>query len=57
MIVMKFGGSSLRDPESLQHIASIILKSSFSRRIVVLSAVQGITDRLINATDAALQNE
>lgn len=57
MIVMKFGGSSLSDPESLQHIASIILKSSFSRRIVVLSAVQGITDRLINATDAALENE
>lgn len=57
MIVMKFGGSSLSDPESLKHIASIILKSSFSRRIVVLSAVQGITDRLISATDTALHDE
>ena len=57
MIVMKFGGSSLRDPESLQHLARIIQKSGFSRRVVALSAVQGITDRLILATNDALENE
>jgi len=37
--VMKFGGSSLKDPSSLMEIADIILKNSFSMRVVVLSAV------------------
>ena len=57
MIVMKFGGSSLKDPESLKHIAEIIKANSFSRRVVVLSAVGGITDRLIQAIDHALHDE
>jgi aspartate kinase len=55
--VMKFGGSSLKDPKSLLEIADIIKKNSFSWRVVVLSAVSGVTNRLISATDAALENE
>lgn len=55
--VMKFGGSSLKDPASLMEIADIIRKNSFSQRVVVLSAVQGVTNRLIEATDRALENE
>jgi bifunctional aspartokinase / homoserine dehydrogenase 1 len=55
--VMKFGGSSLKDPGSLLEIAAIIRNNSFSRRVVVLSAVQGVTNRLIEATDKALENE
>jgi len=54
---MKFGGSSLKDPESLKHIAEIIKTNSFSRRVVVLSAIGGITNRLIEAVDQALNNE
>jgi aspartate kinase len=57
LIVMKFGGSSLKDPESLRHIAEIIKANSFSRRVVVLSAIGGITDKLIEATDNALHDE
>ena len=57
MIVMKFGGSSLKDPESLRHIAEIIKSNSFSRRVVVLSAIGGITDKLIEATENALHDE
>lgn len=57
MIVMKFGGASLKDPESLKRIAEIIKANSFSRRLVVLSAIGGITDRLIQATDQALNDE
>jgi bifunctional aspartokinase / homoserine dehydrogenase 1 len=55
--VMKFGGSSLRDPKSLMEIADIIKKNSFSWRVVVLSAVSGVTNQLISATDRALENE
>jgi aspartate kinase len=55
--VMKFGGSSLKDPKSLLEIADIIKKNSFSWRIAVLSAVSGVTNRLILATDGALENE
>jgi len=55
--VMKFGGSSLKDPKSLMEIAEIIKKNSFSWRIAVLSAVSGVTNRLISATNGALENE
>jgi bifunctional aspartokinase / homoserine dehydrogenase 1 len=55
--VMKFGGSSLRDAKSLMEIADIIRKNSFSWRVVVLSAVSGVTNQLISATDRALESE
>lgn len=54
---MKFGGSSLKDPKSLLHIAGIIRKFSFSRRIVVLSAIGGVTDKLIGGIHLALEDE
>lgn len=57
MVVMKFGGSSLTDGSSLKRIAEIIRGNSFSRRVVVLSAVGGVTDTLIRAMDTALQDE
>jgi aspartate kinase len=55
--VMKFGGSSLKDPKSLMEIADIIKANSFSWRVVVLSAVSDVTNQLIVATDQALENE
>jgi aspartokinase/homoserine dehydrogenase 1 len=57
MVVMKFGGASLRDCESLTHIAEIIREHSFSRRAVVLSAVGGVTDCLLQSIEEALKNE
>ncbi|MFC1502391.1 aspartate kinase [bacterium] len=54
---MKFGGASLKDCESLMHIAEIIKENSFSRRIVVLSAVGGVTDRLLQSIQEALTDE
>jgi len=54
---MKFGGSSLKDPDSLHHIAEIIKENSFSRRAVVLSAVGGITDLLVQAIHNALEKD
>ena len=57
MVIMKFGGSSLTTPEALGQIADIILANRFSRKVVVLSAVGGVTDILVRAIDAALQGE
>lgn len=47
MKVMKFGGSSLKDGQSMLNVGEIIAADE-SPRVVVVSAVQGITDRLID---------
>ncbi len=57
MVVMKFGGSSLRDVESVKRTADIIKRNRFSRRIVVLSAFYGVTDMLVGSINKALEDE
>lgn len=47
MKVLKFGGSSLKDAESMINVGRIIAADS-SPKVVVVSAVYGITDRLIS---------
>lgn len=47
IVVMKFGGSSVADADRIRHVASIV--ADYSRVIpvvVVVSAMQGVTDRL-----------
>ncbi len=51
-IVIKFGGSSLQDPAALVHVQAII-KSINPRPVVVLSAMGGITDSLLDGIKAA----
>ncbi|MDR2816587.1 MAG: bifunctional aspartate kinase/homoserine dehydrogenase I [Proteiniphilum sp.] len=53
MKVMKFGGTSVGDPESLQRVRKIIEKEK-EPVIVVVSALGGVTDRLLLAADFAL---
>ena len=55
MKVMKFGGTSVGSPESLQLVKKIIEKET-DPVIVVVSALDGITDRLLLAADFALNN-
>ena len=55
MKVMKFGGTSVGNPESLQLVKKII-ESQKEPVIVVVSALDGITDRLLLAADFALNN-
>ncbi|MFO7889825.1 MAG: aspartate kinase [bacterium] len=57
MIVMKFGSSSLKDTKSVQQVAAIIKSYGFAQRIVVLSAVNTVTDLLISGINRALKNE
>src|SRR5690554_2679191 len=55
MKVMKFGGSSVGSPESLKKVRSII-ESEKEPVIAVISALGGVTDRLLLAADFALHN-
>ena len=57
MIVMKIGGSSLKDEASLNQVIDIIAHHDSPKRIVVLSAVYGVTNHLFKSVDEALQTE
>lgn len=51
----KFGGSSLADAHCYQHVARLLhAPVAGEARIVVVSAMQGVTNALIALTDAAL---
>lgn len=55
MIVMKFGGTSVGSAESMILVADAISKQE-GQKLVVLSASSGITDKLINITNALPEN-
>lgn len=56
-IVHKFGGSSVANAEQFRKVASIVVnqagKSSPSKTLVVVSAIRGVTDRLLRTTQSA----
>jgi len=53
MIVMKFGGTSVGGADEIRNVAEIV-KSHLARKpVVVVSAVKGITDRLIELANHA----
>jgi len=57
MIVMKFGGSSVKDAVMFQTVGTIVKSELDKKPVVVLSAVKGMTDALISAyTDAIFGN-
>ena len=47
MIVMKFGGTSVRDCEAVGRLIGIVKGSSPQKTVVVVSALAGVTDSLI----------
>jgi aspartate kinase len=49
MIVMKFGGSSVANAQKIREVAEIIKARLDKKPVVVLSAVKGITDKLIQS--------
>ena len=54
MKVMKFGGSSVKDAGKIRAVAEIVRDEMRSNRIIlVLSAMRGVTDLLINAATEA----
>jgi len=44
---MKFGGSSVGDAERIKGVCNIVMSRKSETPIVVVSAVKGITDKLI----------
>ncbi len=59
MVVLKFGGSSVKNPEALKKVASIVKEhASQGKVIVVVSAFGGVTDLLNQyAQEAATQTK
>ncbi|MFW9787341.1 MAG: aspartate kinase [Candidatus Thorarchaeota archaeon] len=57
MKVMKFGGGCLRSPESFQKVISIVQKEQTERIVLVVSAIYGVTNKLEEASQIALQSE
>ncbi len=57
MIVLKIGGSSLRSLDSLQQVTDIIVGMPETQKIIVLSAVSGVTNHLLRSAEEAVQTE
>ena len=54
MIVMKFGGSSVGSAERIKSVVEIANSHKEKKTVLVVSAVGGITDQLIEAAQKAL---
>jgi aspartokinase/homoserine dehydrogenase 1 len=51
---MKFGGSSVADPENIRNVASIVFSAARKHRVmVVVSAFQGVTNQLLECARLA----
>jgi len=57
MIIMKFGGSSVKDAEMFTKVSDIVKVQLNQKPIVVLSAVKGTTDLLIDSIREASENK
>lgn len=59
MLVLKFGGTSVGSPDAIEKLTAILGDSEHALkvRVVVVSALSGITDGLIGAAKAAVAGE
>ena len=55
MIVMKFGGSSVGSADAIRHVGRVVSAAKDHEPVVVVSALSGITDSLLEAADGAQQ--
>ncbi|HSC09713.1 MAG TPA: bifunctional aspartate kinase/homoserine dehydrogenase I [Rhodanobacteraceae bacterium] len=53
IVAHKFGGSSLANAERIRHVAELLRSRPERTQVVVVSAMQGVTDALIGLTAAA----
>jgi aspartokinase len=54
MVVMKFGGTSVKDPDAITRLARIVVREQgiSGVPVVVVSAMSGVTDQLLDAVAA-----
>jgi aspartate kinase len=57
MIVMKFGGSSVANPERIRNVMGIVKGRLPRRPVVVASAFRGVTDDLFKAAEEAVKGK
>src|SRR5690242_18112919 len=57
MIVMKFGGSSVGTPDAMRQAARLIAAHAARAPVVAVSALQGVTDQLLAAAEAAARGD
>ncbi len=57
MIVMKFGGSSVQDATAIRRVASIVAPRLAEQPLVVVSAMGGVTDKLVQVAETAARGE
>jgi aspartate kinase len=58
MIAIKFGGTSMGSSKSIREVADIILKTKEESQVaVVVSAMSGVTDKLLKAARVSMQNK
>lgn len=57
MKVLKFGGTSVANPENINKVKSILASQKEQQIAVVVSAFGGVTDVLLNASQAASQQD
>jgi aspartate kinase len=57
MLVMKFGGTSVESAEAISRVARIVASRAAERPAVVVSAMGGVTDRLVAAGNAAANGD
>ena len=55
-IAHKFGGSSLADSARIRHVAELVRTRGEGTQVVVVSAMQGVTDALLQLTNYAAAN-
>jgi aspartate kinase len=55
IVVMKFGGTSVEDAAAIQRLIAIVQSRSEAQPVVVVSALAGVTDQLLEAGKAAAQ--
>src|SRR6476646_3098672 len=52
-VVMKFGGTSVEDAAAIRRLCQLVARPSAQPRVVVVSALAKVTDRLMSAGEAA----
>ncbi|PCJ21354.1 MAG: aspartate kinase [Candidatus Cloacimonadota bacterium] len=57
MIVMKFGGASLQDDFNFANVIKVVQENKEKNPIVVVSAMKGVTDLLLESIHFAVQRE
>jgi aspartate kinase len=57
MIIMKFGGTSVKNAQAILNVVSIIKKYQDRKPVIVLSAMAGVTNSLVESLQAAARQQ